>query len=59
MTEEQLLLVLQRLVLILAIAPAAFPFLHRFGAGLRTAAIVLYAVAVGIAIVLSLVYFLG
>ncbi len=59
MTEQQILLVLERLVLVLVIAPAAFPFLRRFGPQLRMAAIIVYAVAMAIALVLSAIYFLG
>ena len=57
MTEDQLLSVLQRLALVLAIAPAAFPFLHRFGRGLMIAAVVVYAIAFAIAAALALAYF--
>ena len=59
MDQEILLRVLERLALVLVLAPAAFPFLGRFGRQVRTAAIALYAVAMGTAIVLTLLYFIG
>ena len=59
MSEQQILAILERLVLILVIAPAAFPLLRRFRRQLLVAAIALYAVAVLIALVLTALYFMG
>lgn len=59
MSEGEILRVIERLVLILAIAPAAFPFLRRFRRELRIAAITLYGIAMAAALVLVAIYFLG
>lgn len=59
MTEEQLLLALERLALALFIAPAAFPFLHRVGRPLRVLAVVVYLAALAVALTLAAMYFIG
>ena len=59
MTEEQLLRALERLALALFIAPAAFPFLRRYGRPVMILAVTVYIVALGAALVLTALYFLG